>query len=550
MTERRRVITLFDSLGGLRTGLTRAGLRVDYPRYISIHGLRTKLRQNVGRSAERLAQIEAEEAVRAKSATQTLAHPLLWDRELSNLAATAPEIARAKPAIIAGSPPHLRFRSGRDPDNFLLENFAIIVATSRPTYFVMENNISVAKSAFFEELFDEMLRNCGYGLTQMIVRVAEYGVADRRRRFICAGCLGAPDNWLRPYLIQYRTPRPLTVADILGPDFGVTLSECMAEEGEARQVASHMTREPGSVETVLRKLDHRTIDQLKPHTRLYFCHPSGRDTGLVHRTDRPAPSLLRTSLRPLSASYRPAVGDKVDLRLLPQPTLDDYRRLAGFQSEKTPENLASGSPQDDYSEFQQRVILAEATPPPLAEAIGRAIIDHKENMKPGGAHSKAHVFLGAEVPEPAAVRSPKMLSERTIERYRAHLKKEKRFKARLVSQLITDLKAAKAQVAQFELDNARAERKALERVFELKGKTSDDTERVRRSQKRRALRLFAEWEYEQSPEYKQILREKEEARENAEIAEMDWGDPDEGSGISPGLFERLRRKPGAEPDSS
>lgn len=543
---------IFDALGGIDIGFKRAGVAIRN-RFDSVYAGRAQHMQHAAKSTAHKAQFAVQEAEHEKRVKQITSHPLMRLKELSNIAEAAPAIALARPEIIAGSPPHLTSRPERPPEAFLLEAFAIIVATARPCYFVMENNIGVARSWHYEQLFDRMLRQSGYGLSQMIVRAAHFGAADQRWRFICAGCLGEPDNWLNAYLDQYRATRRLTVADILGQNFGSSLSECVPVFGADYQPLEHDDEDPRSSGMELRDVDQRTLRDLSSEARLFFCRPGGKDTGIIHRTDRPAPSVARTSLKGLPSAYRPKPGDKIDLRLLPQPTLEDFLKLAGFPEDSSPEWSRAGRSfleNKDLTTFQKRLQLANATPPPLAEAIGRAILDHRAKLERGEPHSKAWVLSG--VPNDSTPPSPKQ-SEIGLPKippaYRSHLENDPKLRPRAVSQLLTDLKAAKAKVAHYQLKDAKAEQVALDQVFKLAGTSEGPSERVRRSQLRHALKRFAEWEKTQTPEFKQKQQNHEDARQAAEDDRqfLEHG-PFEGSSFSPGFFESRATRRNVNPN--
>ena len=555
-----KAITLFDGLGGFEIGFRRAGIALG-GQFSSVYADRALDRQDGG-SAFRRAKFAAQEAEHQERVTKVLENPFLRLRELSNLAEAAPAIALARPDIIVGSPPHLTNRLGRPPEAFLLETFAIIVATARPRYFVMENNIGVARSWDYGQLFDRMLRQSGYGLSQIMVRVAHFGAADRRWRLICAGCLEESDNWLSAYLHQYRARKQLTVADILGQDYGRKISECTpcAEMGSEHVQPAEMDGQLGQAEdadklpsgTVLRGIDKRTIRDLPPEARLYFCRPGGKDMGLLHRSDRPAPSLMRSSLQGLSPSYRPKAGDQLDLRLLPQPTLEDFSKLAGFPDFDSAEweGVKGRVRTRDLTPFQHRLKLARSTPPPLAEAIGRAILDHRAKLKVGAPHSKSWVLAAASNATTLPSSPPsKPRPKRAYDAYKTYLENDLKLKDGTVSQLLTDLRAAKADVAHYELKDARAEQKALEKLFKFEGRVKKQSVRVRRSQKRRALRLFADWEETQSPKYKQKLEDQEEVRQAIEDERhfREHG-PFEEPAASPGFFERLASRRKAKPN--
>src|SRR5690606_36537659 len=114
----------------------------------------------------------------------------------------------------------------------------------------------------------------------------------------------------------------------------------------------------------------------------------GAGSAAIQPVNRPAPTLIRTTAHDLPSTYSPVENDPVDLRQLYHPTFQEFSRIGGFPDAWTWPAIASEveGPVDE-EEFlarsrQRLLMLANAVPPPMAHAIGRAIVDHHERKPP------------------------------------------------------------------------------------------------------------------------------------------------------------------------
>ena len=99
--------------------------------------------------------------------------------------------------LIVGGPPCQGFSSmGKqiisDPRNKLLLNFAEIISTIRPKFFILEN-VSAVQGKKFETLLEnlkELFEKSGYtNLLACVLDAQNYNVPQRRKRFFLIGCL-------------------------------------------------------------------------------------------------------------------------------------------------------------------------------------------------------------------------------------------------------------------------------------------------------------------------------------------------------------------------
>jgi DNA (cytosine-5)-methyltransferase 1 len=128
----------------------------------------------------------------------------------------------------------------------------------------------------------------------------------------------------------------VTVADVLGPDFG-------EDHGDGRG-------------------------------KLYWFHPNGGKSKGTRRVCEPAPTITGKTIVNDRKNYKPKKADVPGWRKLAQPTPEQFSRIQGF-----PEGWdwsASGS----LSAMNQ--MLANSVPPPLAEAIGKCVLAHSRGERP------------------------------------------------------------------------------------------------------------------------------------------------------------------------
>lgn len=172
-------IDVFAGCGGLTTGLKMAGFSV-------------------------VAAIEIDEKARH---TYALNHPeaLLVGRDVRHVTGqhlmSEIGIARGDLDLLAGCPPCQGFstirrrnkmRAAKDARNDLIDDFSRLAIELQPKLIMMENVPGLEQYEKFE-VFLKLLEKHGYQVTYGVVNVADFGVAQRRRRLILlASILGKP----------------------------------------------------------------------------------------------------------------------------------------------------------------------------------------------------------------------------------------------------------------------------------------------------------------------------------------------------------------------
>lgn len=159
-------LDLFSGAGGLSLGLMKAGWRP----LLAVD-----------------CWSDAVATYRRNLADHTILHTDIQDIRAARLPGLLPE----KPTWIVGGPPCQGFstvgkRLRNDPRNLLMREFHRMVKALRPDGFLIENVLGL-KDMRFEggviELFDDL----GYDVSFHVLRAADYGIPQLRRRVVFVG---------------------------------------------------------------------------------------------------------------------------------------------------------------------------------------------------------------------------------------------------------------------------------------------------------------------------------------------------------------------------
>lgn len=126
---------------------------------------------------------------------------------------------------IVGGPPCQDFSSaGKRKEGGradLTGAFADIVAAVCPSFFIMENVPRARLSEAYQSA-REVLKQSGYGLSEITLDASFCGVPQRRKRFFCVGILGGIDEALIPLFRAKTSESETTVADYLSEELSLT----------------------------------------------------------------------------------------------------------------------------------------------------------------------------------------------------------------------------------------------------------------------------------------------------------------------------------------
>lgn len=149
-------------------------------------------------------------------------HPV-FQSDLSKTEDIIPKIKSLNPEIIIGGPPcqdfsHAGKRVEADRAD-LTESFAIIIASTLPPYFVMEN-VDRARNSHAYAKARQLFKEAGYGLTEIVLDASLCGTPQKRKRFICFGMLNMPDNFAYDTFVENQSEKPLSLRDYFGDKLG------------------------------------------------------------------------------------------------------------------------------------------------------------------------------------------------------------------------------------------------------------------------------------------------------------------------------------------
>ena len=193
-----RVIDLFSGCGGLSLGFMQAG----YTLCAAFENWTAALRVY----------------------RQNFSHPAIAC-DLSDWRAYTNMLQHIAPDIIIGGPPCQDFSSAGKRDeqqgrSHLTTTFAEIVVYLTPEWFVMEN-VARATASLAWQNARRLLRQAGYGLTEIILDASLCGVPQYRKRLFVIGHYGGVDNELLVLLQKGLAQKPLTLRDYFGTSLDI-----------------------------------------------------------------------------------------------------------------------------------------------------------------------------------------------------------------------------------------------------------------------------------------------------------------------------------------
>ena len=149
-------------------------------------------------------------------------HPII-KRDLGDTSDLS-DMVKYAPDIIIGGPPCQDYSSAGHRDEELGRakltiDYATIITTLRPQYFLMENVPNIQKSEKLTQVLD-MFHKAGYGISRMVIDASKCGVPQKRRRYIVVGGLGEQEGFLDELLLAGQTKKSMTMRDYFGDTLG------------------------------------------------------------------------------------------------------------------------------------------------------------------------------------------------------------------------------------------------------------------------------------------------------------------------------------------
>lgn len=238
-------------------------------------------------------------------------------RDLKDILNIGSELAQLKADMICGGPPCQDYSIAgerQEGENAsMTKAFAMLVCIAKPQWFLMENVVQANNSMAWAEA-REILQRTGYGFTECKLDASYYGVPQSRKRLFIIGRIGERDGFLTSVIKAVKSEKQTVIGDVLG-------YECSP----------------------------------------IFLYPRFRLNKAVWQSHEAAPTIIASSLRAIPNTH-----------LVPTeivtPTLTQIGQLQGFPIDW--EWLGS-------SRHANMKMIANAVPPPLAEAIGRVILQRE-----------------------------------------------------------------------------------------------------------------------------------------------------------------------------
>jgi DNA (cytosine-5)-methyltransferase 1 len=145
-------------------------------------------------------------------------HPIS-NTDLNDTEAVMAELENETFDMVIGGPPCQDFsHAGKRVEGAradLTEKFVDIVIKSGVQLFLMENVDRAKKSSAYTKA-RKRLKDCGFGLTEIVLNAALCGVPQTRKRFICIGSKTHSDQFLEGVFANNLSDTKMTVRDYFG----------------------------------------------------------------------------------------------------------------------------------------------------------------------------------------------------------------------------------------------------------------------------------------------------------------------------------------------
>jgi len=249
------------------------------------------------------------------------------------------------PDIIVGGPPCQDFsRQGNRQSGeraLLTEHFAQIICLVRPEWFLFEN-VPEARTKSEYRNARALWERHGYGITEVVCDARDYGVPQRRKRLICIGRLGEIDDFLKAEIEAAKKP-PTVLRDILDPERYPDDASLLSKGFYFARPWMGKKNEPNgrgiiSIDEVCPTITRHTHEH--PGT-VYQAHP--KDSGRLE-----------------------------DAHIL---TSEQVARIQGFPADYDFQRKAYKYARAGWSDKTINLMVANAVPAPMAQAIGKVISD-------------------------------------------------------------------------------------------------------------------------------------------------------------------------------
>ncbi len=281
----------------------------------------------------------------------------------------------SRPEWIVGGAPCQGFstigkREREDPRNALVMEFKRIITVLKPGGFILENVLGL-KDMQFEGPVSQLFMELGYKVSSMVLVAANYGIPQLRRRIIFVG--HREKGYFQGPIPNYSARNYITVWDAIGdlPEIGP--GETIEEYDKEPLTEYQRLLRKGSM-----KLQGHTVSDHPPElVKAISFIPDGGNRKSIPPEYQPKSGFHNSYSRLYSKAPAVAVTSNMGK---PSAT----RCIHPFQNRglTAREGARLQSFPDCYhfsgGIVSQRLQIANAVPPLLAQAIGSALIDEKQ----------------------------------------------------------------------------------------------------------------------------------------------------------------------------
>ncbi|WP_404937287.1 DNA cytosine methyltransferase [Pseudomonas sp. JDS08PS003] len=293
--------------------------------------------------------------------------------------------------VVVGGPPCQGFstagkKNENDPRNGLFKNFCNVVSYFKPKVVILENVTGFKKmydGRIYEEAIDSFSA-LGYKVVDSILNAVDYGVPQRRKRFIMVGVredIKLKFEWPKP-----THQNPEVEADIFGPRLKkhVSVEEAISDLGFVKpgyEAHAHKLGALSDYQVARRGNYQRLFNHLATKHRekaeLTFSYiPEGGTIGNVPDEYKSAKkTMARLDRRHISNTVLALPDDLIHYAQHRIPTVREMARLQSFDDDYVFIGKRTSGFTDRKHDVPQYTQVGNAVPPLLARAIGFQVVE-------------------------------------------------------------------------------------------------------------------------------------------------------------------------------
>ena len=268
----------------------------------------------------------------ARSVYENNLHHECLNLDLSDVEMAVSLLSKMNLDMVVGGPPCLDYSSAGKRTEGTRANLTVsygeILRSVRPTWIVMEN-VPLTRKSHSYSLYRQIVKEAGYGLTEVVLDASFCGVPQSRKRFFSIGKLGEDDGFLSDIIDSEKSENPMTVRDYFGDELDV---------------------------------EH------------YYRHPRSYQRRGVYSVDEPS-ATIRGVNRPLPSGY-------------PGHHLDSTKNLSKVRPLTTKERAMIQTFPEDFifsgSKSAQEQMIGNAVPVNLGAFVGRCVMKYHQTVQTTG----------------------------------------------------------------------------------------------------------------------------------------------------------------------